>query len=64
MHFRRRGHPSLGTCADDSPPVERLKKDTRIIVYIRGMLPDGTGEAFKIRLGARRNHGKANSKGG
>ena len=50
IHFRRHGHPSLGTCTRDSPPIEKLKKDTKIIVYIRGMLPDGTGEAFKIRI--------------
>ncbi len=53
IHFRRRGHPSLGTCTPDSPPIEKLKKGTKIIVYIRGMLPDETGEAFKVKLGAK-----------
>ena len=50
IHYRRRHHPSLGTCADDSPPIENLKKGTKIIVFIRGMLPNGTGEAFKIKI--------------
>jgi hypothetical protein len=52
MHFRLPGKHwlSCGTCTDDSPPIECLKKDTKIIVYERNRQPDGNAEAFRVRL--------------
>ena len=54
MHFRLPGKGkhwlSCGTCTDDSPPIEQLKKDTKIVVFERDRQPDGNAVAFRIRL--------------
>jgi len=52
MHFRLpgKGWLSCGTCTDDSPPIEQLKKGTKIIVFERNRQPDGNAEVFRIRL--------------
>lgn len=52
MHFRLlgKGFLSCGTCTDDSPPIEQLKKDKKIIVYERNRQANGNAEAYKIRL--------------